>query len=888
MHDFRLGNAVVRPRLNEIHVEGRVERLPAKFIDVLMLLAERQGAVVDKRELLKRVWNDPLVGEDSLANAIWMLRRVLGDDARRPAFIATVPRRGYCLIAKIGADLTPADNDPVLVPPETAETMPAATSIESECPPEVPREPVPALPLSMQKRAHFAMSRQSWLAMALVLVSLVGLQRWLFPATATQPPHATPFAFRTGGDVIDTNAYLPGVTFLADASGTLYSVDSAQGTENWRFRTGGGPMSMAPPQDSRIAVGSDDGFVYLLDVATGHELWRHGAGHPVHTAPLLRDDRVIYGDNHGDVRAIDTRDAQVDWHVLLPHRPTGPILGLLDLAIVQDLDGDIVALDRGNGSQRWQRHFDGLQSDLVALTASRLVFASQAGYVTALDVRDGTTVWQVELPAAELPPLVQGDTVFALGRYGDLTALCASDGSTQWRTRVEVADEYDLVWWRDRLVVMLEAGVLGLVNPHDGRVERRLRLPERPDGLDADDSRLVVATQTGRVFGIERDSLDQVKGTRIAMDSDARLEALPEQDNSGTRYALESVRPGTPLPTLLWRAPVVGDTQDVAIGSDGAVFLGDEHAAIAFSANGTTLWRTPLSSSSSTRFLPTARGVYFGRRDHGVYALDPATGKELWHYTTEGPVIAPPTLANGLVYVGSDDHRVYALRQDTGEVAWSFLTQRQVRGAAAYSDGLIIVGSADQNVYALDALSGVLRWKFAGDDWMVSEPLVLGQRVFIGSGNGDFRALNLGDGKELWRVHSGGDIFFRAAADERFVYFGSGDGHLYALDQNTGAERWRFRTGAAAEGSVILADGVLYAGSHDAHLYAIDVRSGRALWRLRAGGSVFNPSVADDRLYVASADQYLYALKLPHVDSERVADTRAPERARHPSGPLGD
>ena len=885
MHDFRLGNAVVRPRLNEIHVEGRVERLPAKFIDVLMLLAERQGAVVDKRELLKRVWNDPLVGEDSLANAIWMLRRVLGDDARRPAYIATVPRRGYCLIAKIGADPTPAGNEPMLAPLEAVETVLAATSPEAECAP-APAPAVDAPPLP--QRSRFSMSRQSWLALALVLVCLVGLQRWLVPAGSAEAPHATPFAFRTSGDVFDTNAYLPGTTFLADTGGTLYSVDSAQGTENWRFRTGGGPMSMAPPQDSRMAVGSDDGFVYLLDVASGRELWRHGAGHSVHTAPLLREDRVIYGDSHGDVRAIDARDARVDWSVLLPHRPTGSILGLLDLAIVQDLDGDIVALDRGNGSQRWQRHFDGGQSDLVALTASRLVFASRTGYVTALDARDGTTIWQVELPAAELPPLVQGEVVFALGRYGDLTALHAADGATLWRTRVEVADEYDLVWWRDRLVVMLEAGMLGLVDPQDGHVERRLRLPERPDGLDADGSRLVVATQAGRVFGLERDSLDAVPGTRIAMDDEARLQALPEQDNSGTRYALESVQPGAPMPTLLWRAPVVGDTQDVAVGSDGAVFLGDEHAAIAFAANGTTLWRTPLGSSSSTRFLPTAQGVYFGRRDHSVYALDPATGRELWHYTTEGPVIAPPTLANGLVYVGSDDHRLYALHQDTGEVAWSFLTQRQVRGAAVYCDGLIIVGSADHNVYALDALTGILRWKFAGEDWMVSEPLVRGQRVFIGSGNGDFRALDIRDGKELWRVHSGGDVFYRAAADEHFVYFGSGDGHIYALDQATGTERWRFRTGAAAEGSVTLADGVLYAGSHDAHLYAIDVRSGRALWRLRAGGSVFNPSVADDRLYVASADQYLYALKLAHTEPDRVAAAGPSERVRHPAHPVPD
>ena len=48
MNDFLLNDVVVRPRRNELCIDGRSEKLPAKFIDVLMVLAERQGEVFGK------------------------------------------------------------------------------------------------------------------------------------------------------------------------------------------------------------------------------------------------------------------------------------------------------------------------------------------------------------------------------------------------------------------------------------------------------------------------------------------------------------------------------------------------------------------------------------------------------------------------------------------------------------------------------------------------------------------------------------------------------------------------------------------------------------------------------------------------------------------------
>jgi outer membrane protein assembly factor BamB len=53
--------------------------------------------------------------------------------------------------------------------------------------------------------------------------------------------------------------------------------------------------------------------------------------------------------------------------------------------------------------------------------------------------------------------------------------------------------------------------------------------------------------------------------------------------------------------------------------------------------------------------------VYFGCDDGHLYALQIATGKELWKFKTGGAIESSPCLADGAVYVGSDDACLYAI-----------------------------------------------------------------------------------------------------------------------------------------------------------------------------------------------------------------------------------
>jgi DNA-binding winged helix-turn-helix (wHTH) protein len=71
--------------------------LPAQPFEILCLLIDRPGEVVQREELSRKLWPDGTFVdfEHSLNAAIKRLRAALGDNAQNPRFIETVPRRGY-------------------------------------------------------------------------------------------------------------------------------------------------------------------------------------------------------------------------------------------------------------------------------------------------------------------------------------------------------------------------------------------------------------------------------------------------------------------------------------------------------------------------------------------------------------------------------------------------------------------------------------------------------------------------------------------------------------------------------------------------------------------------------------------------------------------------
>ena len=70
-------------------------------MEVLVRLALHAGEVMSQDQLMKLVWPDTFVTQDSVKRCVFVLRKTLGDDAAHPHIIETIRKRGYRIVAPI-------------------------------------------------------------------------------------------------------------------------------------------------------------------------------------------------------------------------------------------------------------------------------------------------------------------------------------------------------------------------------------------------------------------------------------------------------------------------------------------------------------------------------------------------------------------------------------------------------------------------------------------------------------------------------------------------------------------------------------------------------------------------------------------------------------------
>ena len=148
----------------ELLKHGIRVKLRDKPFQILLALLERPGDVITRKELQERLWpGDTFVEfENGLNNAISRLRETLGDNADRPLYIETLPRRGYRFVAPLEM---------------RTDTM------RHEAPPAV----VPNAPSESASR----ITPWRWWPIALALVAAAASVSWYWPSPRPAPVPST-------------------------------------------------------------------------------------------------------------------------------------------------------------------------------------------------------------------------------------------------------------------------------------------------------------------------------------------------------------------------------------------------------------------------------------------------------------------------------------------------------------------------------------------------------------------------------------------------------------------------------------------------------------------------------------------------------------------------
>jgi DNA-binding winged helix-turn-helix (wHTH) protein/Tol biopolymer transport system component len=134
--EYRFGPFRVQPLERRLLRDHAQVPLTPKAFELLLVLIEAAGHLLEKDQLMKRVWADAFVEDANLANNISLLRKVLSGGNGGEEYIETVPKRGYRFLAAVTRVTTPYDDQPVVRSPVidgVAESQPL-TSVRPAAP----------------------------------------------------------------------------------------------------------------------------------------------------------------------------------------------------------------------------------------------------------------------------------------------------------------------------------------------------------------------------------------------------------------------------------------------------------------------------------------------------------------------------------------------------------------------------------------------------------------------------------------------------------------------------------------------------------------------------------------------------------------------------------
>ena len=100
-HFYEFGRFRINTAERLLLRDSDIVSVTPKVFDILLTLVERTGQIVEKDDLMKRVWPDTFVEEGSLTQNISLLRKALGENPNEPQYIETVSRRGYRFVATV-------------------------------------------------------------------------------------------------------------------------------------------------------------------------------------------------------------------------------------------------------------------------------------------------------------------------------------------------------------------------------------------------------------------------------------------------------------------------------------------------------------------------------------------------------------------------------------------------------------------------------------------------------------------------------------------------------------------------------------------------------------------------------------------------------------------
>jgi len=258
-----------------------------------------------------------------------------------------------------------------------------------------------------------------------------------------------------------------------------------------------------------------------------------------------------------------------------------------------------------------------------------------------------------------------------------------------------------------------------------------------------------------------------------------------------------------------------------------------------------------------------------------MYRLSRRDGAVVQAYPASNSVEAPATVVDEIVYFSDTGGNTFAYTL-AGELLWRHDGSAPILAAPSVGEGLLVVTNVDDLAVALDVRTGELQWQYRATRdltreaelalYAAPEALLSKQEAILGFSTGALVSVDLETGEERWRRDIGEGRYpdlVAAPAEGASDYYTAGYFEpLVAIDQQSRSVRWRLDVGGAFRPVLDPAtDGaVLYHPGTDGQLRAVSTLTGAEMWAWDSGttGAITSPVITEAGLVVASSEGSVY------------------------------
>jgi len=235
------------------------------------------------------------------------------------------------------------------------------------------------------------------------------------------------------------------------------------------------------------------------------------------------------------------------------------------------------------------------------------------------------------------------------------------------------------------------------------------------------------------------------------------------------------------------------------------------------------------------------------------------------------------------VYIPIQPEQLQALNRATGAKVWR--RDIETTWPPLLLNDVLYVAASDE-IHALDAETGAQKWRTPFEPPMIAPLASIGDLLIGVFDKGAVIAFAVADGRMVWTRELGAPSHYAAVSDDMRVFFALDDSRVVALNLLDGVPAWEQKLEGVLNQPSVARDRV-FVGSNNNYLYALDDERGRVAWRWRTGGDVIGVS-ADTKsgAYYASLDNVLRGVNRGNGNQRWIKEI--PTRPILPPRTLGD